>query len=163
MKKILVPEGMVEAVQHDCFHALDDYTIRRQLGVALLWWIDEIEKLELCQHDYESVRRMFLVPEQEEIEYDLDPEKARFRVALEKLAKLGNGDAYGNSRGNEIAQEALGMDKRSPVPPQETNIPEEARKFMWFGEIEGVSEDQRVNHNCIIVNAYVAGKKAGSR
>ena len=27
--------------------------------------------------------------------------------ALEKLAKLGNGDRYGNSIGNEIAQEAL--------------------------------------------------------
>ena len=27
--------------------------------------------------------------------------------ALEKLARLGNGDQYGNSIGNEIAQEAL--------------------------------------------------------
>lgn len=32
----------------------------------------------------------------------------RFEIALEKLAKLENGDTYGNSIGNEIAQEALG-------------------------------------------------------
>lgn len=34
-----------------------------------------------------------------------------FRVALEGLAKLGNGDHYGNSIGNEIAQRALGIDR----------------------------------------------------
>ena len=33
---------------------------------------------------------------------------AKFKAALEKLACLGNGDAWGNSIGNCIAQEALG-------------------------------------------------------
>ena len=32
----------------------------------------------------------------------------RMRVALEKLAKLGNGTCYGNSIGNNIAKQALG-------------------------------------------------------
>jgi hypothetical protein len=32
---------------------------------------------------------------------------ATAREALETLAKLGNGDKYGNSIGNEIAQKAL--------------------------------------------------------
>ena len=59
-------------------------------------------------------KRMFLSPEED----DPDPEKTRYREALEKLAKLGNGDAYGNSQGNEIAQEALGIDKRNLAPPQ---------------------------------------------
>ena len=31
----------------------------------------------------------------------------RYRLALEKLARLGNGNEYGNSDGNCIAQEAL--------------------------------------------------------
>jgi hypothetical protein len=34
-------------------------------------------------------------------------ERDRYREALERLAKLGNGDRYGNSIGNEIAREAL--------------------------------------------------------
>lgn len=37
----------------------------------------------------------------------LSAEVARYREALEKLAKLGNGDKYGNSVGNIIAQTAL--------------------------------------------------------
>lgn len=34
-------------------------------------------------------------------------EIGRLRRALEQLAKLGNGDTYGNSEGNCIAQQAL--------------------------------------------------------
>lgn len=34
----------------------------------------------------------------------------RYREALEKLARLGNGDNYGNSHGNRIAIEALSLD-----------------------------------------------------
>ncbi|HQU12563.1 MAG TPA: hypothetical protein PLV07_13380 [Acidiphilium sp.] len=37
-----------------------------------------------------------------------EAENARLREALEKLARLGNGDHYGNSIGNEIARAALG-------------------------------------------------------
>lgn len=62
------------------------------------------------------------IPAPEQENEAVDPEKERFRVALEKLAKLGNGDTYGNSRGNEIAQEALGMDKRSPKPVAEQDF-----------------------------------------
>lgn len=36
-----------------------------------------------------------------------DLEIMRLREALERLAKLGNGDRYGNSEGNEIAKQAL--------------------------------------------------------
>jgi hypothetical protein len=40
-----------------------------------------------------------------------DAENAKLRDALEKLARLGNGDQYGNSIGNEIARTALGDGK----------------------------------------------------
>lgn len=42
----------------------------------------------------------------------LEKENKYFREVLEKLSKLGNGDRYGNSIGNEIAQDALGIDRR---------------------------------------------------
>ena len=38
---------------------------------------------------------------------ELHRERERYREALDKLAKLGNGDRYGNSVGNEIAIRAL--------------------------------------------------------
>ena len=38
---------------------------------------------------------------------DLERRLAVAREALERLAKLGNGERYGNSEGNEIAREAL--------------------------------------------------------
>ena len=37
----------------------------------------------------------------------LEAENARLREALEKLARLGNGNLYGNSDGNMIARAAL--------------------------------------------------------
>lgn len=37
----------------------------------------------------------------------LERDRAALMAALEKLAKLGNGDHYGNSDGNEIAKKAL--------------------------------------------------------
>ena len=39
----------------------------------------------------------------------LRQEHQRYREALEKLARLGNGDALGNSIGNTIARDALGI------------------------------------------------------
>lgn len=42
----------------------------------------------------------------------IDEEKERFREALEKLARLGNGEFYGNSDGNVIAQFALRVGPR---------------------------------------------------
>ena len=50
----------------------------------------------------------------------LRAENERYREALEKLARLGNGEQYGNSAGNDIARSALkgdnhdkGMDQRT--------------------------------------------------
>lgn len=40
-------------------------------------------------------------------EIELRTQNAKLRDALEKLARLGNGDQYGNSVGNEIARQAL--------------------------------------------------------
>lgn len=37
-------------------------------------------------------------------------ERDRYRAALEKLARLGNEPHYGNSVGNRIAQESLGIE-----------------------------------------------------
>ncbi len=49
---------------------------------------------EMCQQAAAELRRLHEV-------------NAELVEALEKLARLGNGDQYGNSIGNEIAQEAL--------------------------------------------------------
>lgn len=38
-------------------------------------------------------------------------ENERYRVALDRLARLGNGTMFGNSKGNNIAIEALGETK----------------------------------------------------
>ena len=43
-----------------------------------------------------------------------------YREALEKLAKLGNGDQYGNSDGNKIAQEAIAWADSRLKPAPET-------------------------------------------
>ena len=40
---------------------------------------------------------------------ELEQQLAELREALEKLARLGNGDRYGNSEGNVIAQNALAL------------------------------------------------------
>lgn len=42
----------------------------------------------------------------------LQAENARLREALERLARLGNGDHYGNSDGNMIARAALAKEGR---------------------------------------------------
>jgi len=42
------------------------------------------------------------------IRKESEAERDRLREALEKLARLGNGDQYGNSIGNDIARQALG-------------------------------------------------------
>ena len=39
----------------------------------------------------------------------LEQQLTELREALEKLARLGNGDRYGNSEGNVIAQNALAL------------------------------------------------------
>ena len=45
--------------------------------------------------------------EAEQARADLGAENAKLREALERLARLGNGDHYGNSDGNMIARAAL--------------------------------------------------------
>ena len=45
----------------------------------------------------------------------LEQQLAELREALEKLARLGNGDRYGNSEGNVIAQNALALQERNNV------------------------------------------------
>lgn len=47
----------------------------------------------------------------------LEHELAKQQVALDKLAKLGNEPYYGNSIGNQIAIDALGLTARSPSSP----------------------------------------------
>jgi hypothetical protein len=51
-----------------------------------------------------------------------------YREALEKLAKLGNGDRYGNSDGNKIAQEAIAWAdiQLTPAPEFDPLTEEEA-------------------------------------
>jgi hypothetical protein len=68
-KKIVVPEEMLQAT-YDCMvtgpvSASPLVNTRRFLNGAICWLLDEVEKLELCQHDYVNFRRMFLAPEPE--------------------------------------------------------------------------------------------------
>lgn len=44
----------------------------------------------------------------------------RYEIALEELARLGNGEYYGNSDGNIIAQQALNPKKESESESKET-------------------------------------------
>lgn len=67
-----------------------------------------IDEIALVTHGWV---RPDLRTEKLEPAVSLDEEKERFRDALEKLAKLGNGDHYGNSDGNVIAQKALGVNQ----------------------------------------------------
>ena len=61
----------------------------------------------------------FMINAPSDVKYLLDAlelSHSRERVlrdALEKLARLGNGDRYGNSVGNEIAQDALKQEELS--------------------------------------------------
>jgi len=60
-----------------------------------------------CECDCLCIRRpAWLLAMQERIA-ELEKEKEVMRVALDKLARLGNGERFGNSIGNEIAQDAL--------------------------------------------------------
>lgn len=47
----------------------------------------------------------------------------RYEKALEALAKLGNGERYGNSTGNEIAQRALQVGSFEPKESAESEYP----------------------------------------
>lgn len=47
----------------------------------------------------------------------------RYENALKKLACLGNGDRYGNSIGNVIAQEALAPQTDTAAPPANSPAP----------------------------------------
>jgi len=143
MKKIVMPEGMLKAAMDSRMETYGHIAgwsegMCSQVLRAALRWLSENPMVPTDEQMHqlrasstatipanlwrdvvvEWQRRMFLAPEQD----DPDPEKTRYREALEKLAKLGNGDSYGNSQGNEIAQEALGLDKRSPVPQQEKDF-----------------------------------------
>jgi len=58
---------------------------------------DELEDVDA--KNYREIAANMLRQQQAEIEV--------YREALEKLARLGNGDSYGNSIGNGIAIDAL--------------------------------------------------------
>jgi len=59
-----------------------------------------------CRHGAYLDMQRCCYCDQERIE-ELEAENKALREALEVLAKLGNGDHYGNSDGNRIAQKAL--------------------------------------------------------
>jgi hypothetical protein len=50
---------------------------------------------------YETAKQAVVMIRQQQAEIEV------YKEALEKLARLGNGDSYGNSIGNDIAIEAL--------------------------------------------------------
>jgi len=72
----------------------------------------------VCGQDVYATIPAHITAMQDEIAA-LKAELARARDALEKLARLGNGDSYGNSVGNEIAIKAL----RSPTAQTQPTQP----------------------------------------
>jgi len=63
------------------------------------------DKIQELQIDLNILKRGYHVLVQERDR--LRAENLKLREVLEKLARLGNGDQYGNSIGNEIARAAL--------------------------------------------------------
>jgi hypothetical protein len=69
--------------------------------------------------------------------------------ALEVLARLGNGDKYGNSTGNTIARTALAEISRlaeQPAPVQEPVLKPLSKKWKWvlhesFADVAGFDEE----------------------
>jgi len=78
----------------------------------------------------------------------------------QSLAVVGLKRAFPFDAHEWVRWGAVEWQRRMFLAP-EPEVPEEARKFMWSSPVDGVSEDQRINHNCIVVNAFVAGQKAG--
>jgi hypothetical protein len=70
------------------------HTCTPPLAIALADWIDQSDPMNGHIKAAAELRR-------------LHAENEALRDALEKLARLGNGDQYGNSIGNEIARAAL--------------------------------------------------------
>jgi hypothetical protein len=70
------------------------HTCTAPLALALADWIDQSDPMNGHMKAAAELRR-------------LHAENEALREALEKLARLGNGDQYGNSIGNEIARAAL--------------------------------------------------------
>lgn len=125
--QIVIPEWMLSAaalaIQNRAGRRAFTYTELAEVGVgaALRWFFDELEKIQrfdLNPHEgevgmdedadgdyllYSAVLSIFCAAP------EVDEEKERYRNALKVLAKLGNGEVYGNSDGNIIAQKALGV------------------------------------------------------
>ena len=62
---------------------------------------DELERPNNWQQENNFTTRAATMLRQQQAEIEV------YREALEKLARLGNGDSYGNSIGNGIAIDAL--------------------------------------------------------
>ena len=115
-----VHKGIVGA---DCWHDSKDFSVPRtdwKQVDEINTLREQVEKLEnrlnkdsqeftiLCAKETEKVLREQLAA--------LAEQNAKTRKVLLRLACLGNGDQYGNSIGNCIAQEALSLpDLASPV------------------------------------------------
>lgn len=102
----------------------------------------------------EWMRLAFLAPKPG-VATIVDEEKERYREALEKLARRGNGDRWGNSEGNSIAQEAL-MGRKFESEP---GIPEEIKDLLdiW---IDPMQPEKATDINRRVLEAYRRGRKS---
>ena len=64
--------------------------------------LEQIEQLQAQLNEAEEGLRLM-----DETEKQLQAENKKYRAVLEILARLGNGQEYGNSDGNILAQQAL--------------------------------------------------------
>jgi hypothetical protein len=61
----------------------------------------------VCSPEHNSCRNDFICEQAADRIEELEAKLAKAVEALEKLARLGNGDRYGNSDGNTIARTTL--------------------------------------------------------
>lgn len=186
--KIVVPEGFFLAVKSGMF-SINPGQLMNEVPTAMckkgIGWI--LGELRHCE-TVEDVRSMFLAPKPEVP--PIDPEKERFRIALEKLARFGNGDHWGNSEGNTIAQEALmkrSFAPKTPEPevvytgdnpkdghvksyvwkkPDNPEVPEAIKDLFWQRDNDGTTENDLVQtscHNAGILEAYRRGQKSSGK
>ena len=147
-KKIVVPEGMLKATYDRMVtgpvSANPLVNTRRFLNGAIYWLLDEVEKLELCQHDYVNFRRMFLAPE---------PEAEG--VFDEDLVPIYTPKESGPiTRGQVLSCEPIIPDTPEP------EVPEDVDDLLWpVGCHTSVETVEQIN-NKRIIEAYRRGKEA---
>ena len=102
-----IERHLADCEEHDAWHDLQDQLeAARADAKEAEAYAEELEaKLSTCEKYRDAYAEMGRIGTQ--AVRDLEDKLAKVVEALEKLARLGNGDRYGNSDGNMIARTTL--------------------------------------------------------